>query len=238
VLRQSSWERPPSPRHASVVKVSRVPRIYVLAGTNGAGKSSLMGAMLLQRGVHYFDPDQAAQRILSANLRMSHAGISQVEANSMAWHEGKRLLERAITEKLDFAFETTLGGKTIVNLLDKALLEGIEVRIWYVGLDSVERHIARVRSRVAKGGHDIPEKTIRSRYIQSRLNLIRLLPRLTELLLYDNSKEAYPRTGTAPEPSLVLRLVQGKIRQSSELTRVPEWAKPILAIALKLNAKN
>ena len=220
-------------QRGSVAKRSRVPRIYVLAGTNGAGKSSLMGAMLLQHGVEYFDPDRATQRILSANT-----GISQLEANSAAWHEGKRLLERAITEKLDFAFETTLGGKTIANLLDKALSEGIEVRIWYVGLDSVERHIARVRSRVEQGGHDIPEQRIRERYTQSRLNLIRLLPLLTELLLYDNSEEADPRTGTpgtAPEPSLVLRLVQGKVRETCVLTRVPEWAKPILAAALQLN---
>src|SRR5437016_13408436 len=64
------------------------------------------------------------------------------------------------------------------------------------------------------------------RSTHSRLNLIRLLPRLTELLLYDNSREADPRTGTAPEPGLVLRLVQGKVRETCELTRVPEWAKP------------
>lgn len=217
-----------------MAKSSRVPHIYVLAGTNGAGKSSLMGAMLLQQGVEYFDPDLAAKRISSVNLLFGNPGISQLEANSAAWHEGKRLLERAITERLDFAFETTLGGKTIANLLDRALLEGIEVRIWYVGLDTVERHIARVRSRVAQGGHDIPEERIRERYTQSRLNLIRLLPRVTELLLYDNSKEADPRTDAAPEPVLVLHLVQGKVRETCELTRVPEWAKPILAAALKL----
>jgi predicted ABC-type ATPase len=136
-----------------------------LAGTNGAGKSSLMGAMLLRSGVQYFNPDLAAQRILSAN-----PGLSQEQVNSTAWHEGKRLLERAIHEKLDFAFETTLGGNTIAKLLDQALLHGVEVRIWYVGLDSVERHLARVRSRVARGGHDIPEAKIRERYLQSRLN--------------------------------------------------------------------
>jgi predicted ABC-type ATPase len=201
----------------------------VLAGTNGAGKSSLMGATLLQQGVEYFNPDHAAQRILSAN-----PGLSQQEANSAAWHEGKRLLERAIAEKLDFAFETTLGGKTIAKLLDKALSEGVEVRIWYVGLEGVERHIARVRSRVAQGGHDIPEERIRERYIQSRINLIRLLPRLTELLVYDNSEEADPPTGTAPRPRLILRMVCGKVRETCELTHVPEWAKSILARALKL----
>jgi predicted ABC-type ATPase len=225
MLRPNNWEKPRLWSRGSVAKPSRVPCIYVLAGTDGAGKSSLMGAMLLQQGVEYFDPDRVARRILSAN-----PGISQVEANSAAWHEGKRLLERAITEKLDFAFETTLGGKTIANLLDQALSEGIEVRIWYVGLDGVERHIARVRSRVAQGGHDIPEERIRERYVQSRLNLIRLIPRLTELLLYDNSEEADPR--------LILRLVRGKVKETCELVRVPEWAKPILAAALKLKPKS
>ena len=210
-----------------MAKPSRVPCIYALAGTNGAGKSSLMGAMLLQQGLEYFDPDRAAQRILSAN-----PGISPAEANGAAWHESKRLLERAVTEWLDFAFETTLGGKTITGLLDQALSEGVEVRVWYVGLDSVERHIARVRSRVLQGGHDIPEEKIRERYTQSRLNLIRLIPRLTELLLYDNSEEADPRTGTAPAPGLVLRMVGGKVRETCELIRVLEWAKPILAAAL------
>ena len=191
-----------------------------------------MGAMLLQQGVEYFNPDHAAQRILSAN-----PGLSQVEANSAAWHEGKRLLERAIAERLDFAIETTLGGKTIANLLDQALLEGIEVSIWYVGLDGVERHITRVRSRVAQGGHDIPEERIRERYIQSRINLIRLLPRLTELLVYDNSEEADPRTGRAPRPRLILHMVRCKVREMCELIHVPEWAKSIVAAALKLSTK-
>jgi len=111
---------------------------------------------------------------------------------------------------------------------------GIEVRIWYVGLDSVERHLARVRSRVAQGGHDIPSERIQERYVQSRLNLIRLLPRLTELLLFDNSVEADLRAGTALEPKLLLHIVRGKIRDICKLNDVPEWAKPILATALKL----
>ena len=188
-----------------------------------------MGAMLQHSGVEYFNPDLAARRILSAN-----SGLSQEQANGAAWHEGKRLLERAIHEKLDFAIETTLGGKTIAKLLGQALSHGVEVRIWYVGLDSVERHLARVRSRVARGGHDIPEARIRERYVQSRLNLIRLLPHLTELLLFDNSAEADPHTGTAPEPKLLLHLTRGKVRETCKLTAVPEWAKPILAVALRL----
>jgi predicted ABC-type ATPase len=206
----------------------RGPRIYVLAGTNGAGKSSIAGAMLLRQRVEYFNPDEAARCILDAN-----PSISQTQANSAAWHEGKRLLERAIAERLDFAFETTLGGRTITDLLERAASRGFEVRIWYVGLNGPELHLARVRARVAKGGHDIPEPRIRERYDASRLNLIRLLPRLSELWVYDNSKEADPHAGVAPEPRLVLHIRHGAIVGPRDLSHTPEWAKAIVAAAMK-----
>jgi predicted ABC-type ATPase len=206
-----------------------VPQIYVLAGTNGAGKSSVAGAAFLERGGEFFNPDEATRRILSAN-----PGFSLTEANSAAWNEGKRLLERAIEEKLNFAFETTLGGKTITALLEKALSQGIEVRIWFVGLEGEDLHIRRVQSRVEHGGHHIPEQKIRQRYTASRLNLIHLLPKLTELLLYDNSAEADPKTGVAPTPLLILHVDRRKILTGCDATLVPEWAKPIVAAALNL----
>jgi predicted ABC-type ATPase len=202
--------------------------IYVLAGTNGAGKSSIAGAMLRRAGVEFFDPDRAARLIQSRN-----PALGQTDANAAAWQQGKRLLERAIAERLTFAFETTLGGRTMTALLEKALAAGIEVRVWYVGLSSPEQHIARVRARVARGGHDIPAAQIRARYDGSRLNLIRLLPKLTELLVYDNSVEADPQAGARPEPELVLHAAGGKLVGACDLARAPGWAKPILGAALK-----
>jgi predicted ABC-type ATPase len=199
----------------------------VLAGTNGAGKSSVAGDMFVRKGGGYLNPDLAARRIMAVN-----PGLSQEEANSLAWYQVKRLLERAIDEGLEFHFETTLGGKTISSLLERALSAGIEVRIWYVGLTSPELHIARVRKRVQSGGHDIPEERIRERYAASILNLIRLMPRLTELRLYDNSEEA-SRHGNKPQPKLVLHFAQGKIVESCELHQVPHWAKPVVLAALK-----
>lgn len=202
----------------------------MLAGTNGAGKSSLAGAMFRRSGADYFNPDEATARILAAN-----PGISTAEANSAAWHQGKRLLERAIAERLDFAFETTLGGHTISALLRKALAAGIEVRMWFVGLNSPELHIARVRSRVARGGHDIPDAKIRERYDQSRINLIELMPRLTELRVFDNSSEADPHAGRAPRPTLVLHLAKGKIVKMVNLAETPQWARALVAAAVKIS---
>jgi predicted ABC-type ATPase len=214
-----------------VAKQAHPPRIYVLAGTNGAGKSSIGGATFRKKGADYFNPDEAARQILSAN-----PFISREEANSAAWSEGKRLLERAIGERRDFAFETTLGGRTICALLRKALAAGIEVRVWYVGLESLELHIARVRARVKNGGHDIPEAKIRERYVASRWNLMELLPKLTELVVFDNSEEGDPQAGSTPKPKLILHTKSGKIVALCEAKRAPNWAKPILMAALNASA--
>jgi len=113
---------------------------------NGAGKSSLGGAAFRDAGATYYNPDEAARA-----LRVANPKLGVTPANSLAWQQGRRLLERAIAERLDFAFETTLGASTIPRLLEAAADRGAQVRIWYVGLDSVERHLARVRARVRKG---------------------------------------------------------------------------------------
>ena len=86
-------------------------------------------------------------------------------------------------------------------------------------------HMARVRSRVARGGHDIPEEKIRQRYDQSRINLIELMPRLTELRVFDNSFDADPHAGHAPQPNLILHLAKGEILELVELFKTPQWAK-------------
>jgi predicted ABC-type ATPase len=216
----------------SVAKAIPSPCIYVLAGTNGAGKSSIGGAIFRQKGAEYFNPDEATRRILSANPT-----ITQKEANSAAWNEGRRLLERAIAERRNFAFETTLGGHTNAALLEKALLAGIEVRVWYVGLETPELHIERVHSRVMKGGHDIPEAKIRERYARSHWNLIQLLPKLTEVIVYDNSEEADPDAGSPPKPKMILHATKGRTIAMCDLKRAPNWAKPILMAALNAFAR-
>ena len=218
--------------HGSVADSTPPPRIYVLAGVNGAGKSSIGGAMLEQAGVEFFNPDKVARQFQS-----TYQGISQEDANSLAWQQGRRLLQRAIDERKDFAFETTLGGNTMPALLKKAASSGIEVRIWYVGLESAELHIARVRSRVAMGGHDIPESKIRERYAQSRMRLIELMPALSELKVFDNSKEGDPQKGQAPSPKLLLHMNRGKIVEAYDLRQIPQWAKPILQAAIESSTK-
>ncbi|WP_085318168.1 AAA family ATPase [Derxia lacustris] len=223
----------PPPAGASPNPSAAAPRptLRVLAGTNGAGKSSVAGALLRQSGADWFNPDEVARKLIAAN-----PGLGQREANGLAWTAGKTLLERAIAGRLDFNFETTLGASTLPALLATAADAGFAVRIWYVGLASVELHLKRVRERVAKGGHDIPEADIRRRYDAGRRNLIALLPRLAELKLFDNSAEGDPQAGSAPAPRALLHWRDGKLQSLCAAEAMPDWARPIAAAVLRLAA--
>lgn len=204
--------------------------ITVLAGTNGAGKSSIGGALIRRGGGVYYNPDAETRAILVANR-----GLDLAQANSLAWTKGFENLRNAIAESTDYTFETTLGGDTITRTLIKgAESAGVSLRVWYCGLASPELHLERVRARVAAGGHDIPADKIRARYDSSRRNLLELMPHLTDLQVFDNSFSADPRHGSPPQPALVLKVAGRHLLYPvtvPDLRKTPEWAKPLVAAA-------
>jgi predicted ABC-type ATPase len=202
----------------------------VLSGVNGAGKSSIAGEFAEGHSDFYFNPDSVALKI-----RALHPDISTALANGHAWQIGKSLLEQAIAQERDYRFETTLGGRSIAKLLQAAAQAGHLLNIWFCGLESPELHLHRVRARVARGGHDIPEEKIRERWDGSRENLIRLLPSIHHLRVYDNSTEADPANGEAPCPRLLLEMKSRKIIAPADLSNAPEWAQPIIAAAIHLH---
>jgi len=208
----------------------KAPTLHVLAGVNGAGKSSIGEGIFNAEGSIVFNPDTIAQKI-----RALHPDISLTLANAHAWQIGKSLLEQAIEERKDYRFETTLGGRTITRLLQEAARSGHRLHIWFCGLESPEHHLRRVRARVKLGGHDIPEEKIRERWNGSRENLIRLLPHTHHLRLYDNSKEADPAKGKPPHPILLLEMKRRKITAPANLSGTPHWAQPIIAAAIRLH---
>ena len=186
--------------------------------------------MLRAAGADYFNPDEAAREI-----RKASPALSQREANGLAWGKGRDLLRRAIDERKDFVFESTLGAHTIPAMLAEAADAGAAVHIWFVGLDTVDRHLARVRARVKAGGHDIPEADIRRRYETSRENLAWLMPKVASLRIYDNSIEADPASGKAPQPRLLLHLEGGRIVAPRDLRATLDWAKPLAAKAMLID---
>lgn len=209
------------------------PLIFVLAGVNGAGKSTAGERLLTQEGLTWFNPDTFTRQLIAAT------GTALAEANAAAWKQGVRQLDAALAYGRDYAFETTLGGTTIAAKLREAS-KTHDVLMWFTGLDSPEHHLARIQLRVSRGGHDIPEAKVRERYETSRKNLITLLPQLSQLQVYDNSIDAIPGQ-PMPNPRLLLQMEHGLITHPhtiEALRDTPHWAKPIVEAALQLQARS
>ena len=202
------------------------PVLYVLAGVNGAGKSSIGGHLLTRAGLAWFNPDSFARELVAAT------GMDITAANTAAWNEGMRRLDDAVAAGRSHAFETTLGGRSVAARL-QAAARTHDVLIWFCGLATPELHLARVQARVAAGGHDIPEAKIRERWTASIANLIALLPQLAEVRLFDNSASVAPGEAV-PDPLPVAVIRRGKLvwpsaRDAAQLAATPDWAKPVLA---------
>ena len=203
------------------------PALYVLAGVDGAGKSSLVGAALRAHGVDYFDPDDTARRLLRADPRMDRRA-----ADRLAAAQSERLLRRAIAQGSTHAFETALDAPHLPGLLAGAAAHGTAVHVWYAGLASPDLNVRRVAAR----GDRVAEADIRRSDRHSRVNLIELLPSLAALRLFDNSVDADPARGVAPHPRLLLHVQHGRVVGPDNLSATPEWARPIVAAALRLMA--
>lgn len=206
------------------------PVVFVLAGVNGAGKSSVGGRLFARTNRPWFNPDTYARHLTE---------IEQGDwtgANRRAGEEGIRRFRTALATHRSYAFETTLGGRTMVRKL-MAAAPTHDVVMWFFGLASADSHTARVRARVALGGHDIPELQIRQRYLTAPRNLIALMPHLSHLRVYDNSQTVAVGE-RVPDPRLVLDMRSSALgypraNRPEDLERTPAWAIPIVEAALQ-----
>ena len=156
------------------------PTIYLIAGCNGAGKTTFAGEFLPKevKCLRFLNADEIAR------------GLSPLKPSAGAV-PAARLLLRQIGESIHrhetFALESTLSGKKYLHLFRKALRLGYEIELHYLWLSSPEQAIARVRQRVRMGGHDVPEADIRRRFKRSLARLIDdYLPLATRWAIWDN----------------------------------------------------
>ena len=198
--------------------------INVIAGVNGAGKSSVLGSWIQAQGAEYFNPDVVTRALMAKNPQLTLG-----EANANAWQMSFNGLCQAVENNTDYSFETTLGGNSICAKLHEAIEKGIEVNIFFCGLTSPELHIQRVAARVANGGHDIPESKIRERWTGAIHNILSLIPGCAEITVFDNSADLIDGK---PSPILLFSLVDGMFA-SLPVSTMPEWAKPLATAAMK-----
>jgi len=103
---------------------------------------------------------------------------------------GREVLRRAenfLAKRESFLVETTLSGNTYIRMMKRARSLGYRLRFLYVGTSSVEINIQRVKSRVKRGGHDVPEQDQKRRYPRSLENLPKALDLADEAIIFDNS---------------------------------------------------
>lgn len=100
-----------------------------------------------------------------------------------------KLIDKYFEEKVSFNQETTLCGKSVMRNIKRAKELGYVIELHYVGVDSVEIAKERVKCRVAKGGHGIPEADIEKRYEESFVNLKMILEICDLAVLYDNTDD-------------------------------------------------
>lgn len=161
---------------------SEGPTCYVIAGPNGAGKTTF--------ALQYLPEMTGCRNFINADLIA--AGLSPLDPASVQMDAG-RLLLREIEENIqkgrDFAFETTLAGRTYARLLKELRAQGWKIVLFYLWIPSAEFSRQRVRQRVADGGHTISDADIARRFPRTISNFIRVFsPLCDEVMCYDNSE--------------------------------------------------
>ena len=171
-------------------------KIYTLfAGVNGAGKTTIYRTMGFDENENRVNADE----ILVANGGDWSNQKDQIKAG----REALSRLNSFIKQGVSFNQESTLTGQTILRTIEKVKENGFLVNLYYIGLNSPELAIERVKSRVANGGHGIPEDVIRKRYEASLDMLTRVPPLCDFVVVYDNSK-AYNKVAIYKDDSWTL----------------------------------
>jgi len=160
-----------------------VPNLYIISGCNGAGKTTASYTILpeMLHCKEFVNSDEIAK------------GLSPFNASTMAVSvEASRIMYKRIREliglKETFALETTLASRSIAKLVKDAQSKGYYVTLLYFWLNTPDLAVERVKSRVATGGHNVSEPTVRRRYRTGILNLFDLyLPICDYWLITDNS---------------------------------------------------
>ena len=187
-----------------------MPTYTIFAGVNGAGKTSIYKSI-------YYNENKEDKRI---NTDEMVARIGSWRDNNLQMkcaREAVKLIKIYISEGITFNQETTLSGKSIINNIKAAKEQGFYIVMNYIGVESPEIAKDRVRLRVNKGGHGIPDETIERRFHESLKNLNHAIEICDEINVYDNT-ELFREIIFIKDSKLIWRD-----------KKIPSWAMNILS---------
>jgi predicted ABC-type ATPase len=157
-------------------------KLYIIAGCNGAGKTTASFTILpeILECKEFVNADEIAK------------GLSPFQPERVSIESGRIMLERInnlLATNQTFAFETTLATKSYKSKILKAKAQGYSVTLLFFWLQEVDLAIERVKIRVQEGGHNIENDVIRRRYLHGAQNLFNIyLPIVDAVMIFDNSE--------------------------------------------------
>jgi predicted ABC-type ATPase len=190
------------------------PKLIVIAGPNGSGKTSVTGKILEHEWIRdclYVNPDNIA--------RDTFGDWNSPDAVLKAAQSATRMREECLGNRGSLCFETVLSAPDKVDFIRRAKDAGYFVRLFFVGTSSPMINASRIALRVMEGGHDVPTAKIVSRYSKSIANCCAAVRMVDRAYVYDNSAEF-------TDPRLLFRIVDGKLEK--QYSEVVPWAADIL----------
>lgn len=146
----------------------------IVAGVNGCGKSSLTG--VLRTEINDLGKIIDVDRITAA------CGGNSLEGGKKA----VGLIDECLEKEICFTQETTLSGRKTLDTIKRAIAKDYHIRLYYVGLDTMEESLIRIENRVKRGGHNINTDTVKNRFGKRFEDLLAVLPYCNEGTFYDN----------------------------------------------------
>lgn len=145
----------------------------IVGGVNGSGKSSLTGALKAEHNDlgTIIDVDKLNAQLGSV-IKGGKAAVKKIE--------------ECLVRGISFTQETTLSGVRTEHTARKAKEKGYQIRLYYVGVDTLAENLLRIENRVARGGHNIPRQDVTRRFVNRFEDLMRILPYCDEARFFDN----------------------------------------------------
>ena len=180
----------------------------LVAGVDGVGKSSLTGVLRAQM--------TNLGKIVDVDKMIVKCGGNVIEGGK----KSIELIDECLEKGICFTQETTLSGHRILNTVKQAIEKGYYIRLYYVGLNSVEESLVRIENRVKKGGHNIPDSDVKRRFYKRFEDLTAILQYCDEATFFDNENGFVA----------VAEYKNGEILQKGSLK--PKWLEELMEYML------
>ncbi|MBI3618145.1 MAG: zeta toxin family protein [Candidatus Omnitrophica bacterium] len=163
----------------------KIKNVYIIAGPNGSGKTTFAREFLpgYARCPNFVNADLIAQ------------GLSPFSPAAAAIKSGRLVLEeirRFAHKHAEFGFETTLSGRSYVNLFRALRAQGYRLHLFFLWIPGADLAVTRIKDRVAEGGHHVPAQDVRRRFSRSIVNFFTLYEPLLDSWMFFNNAGAVP----------------------------------------------